>query len=91
MIEISFLILGLIVGGIIAWFWSRSQTKSALINKLTEIEVKARGAENTIAELRNQLQERIEEIRKLSEQLNSEQTAKVTAETRLEETQKNLE
>src|SRR3972149_7423417 len=89
--EVSFLILGLLVGGIIAWFWSRSQTKAALINKLTEIEVKARGAENTIAELRNQLQERTEEIKKLSEQLKSEQTAKVTAETRLEETQKNLE
>ena len=89
--EVSFLILGLLVGGIIAWFWSRSQTKAALINKLTEIEVKARGAENTIAELRNQLQERTEEIKKLSEQLKSEQAAKITAETRLEETQKNLE
>jgi len=74
--EVSFLILGLLVGGIIAWFWSRSQTKAALINKLTEIEVKARGAENTIAELRNQLQERTEEIKKLSEQLKSEQAAK---------------
>ncbi|OGV96354.1 MAG: recombinase RmuC [Nitrospinae bacterium RIFCSPLOWO2_02_FULL_39_110] len=89
--EVSFLILGLIIGGLIAWFWAKSQTKSALTNQLTEIEVKARGAENTITELRNQLQERIEEIRKLSEQLKSEQTAKVTAETRLEESQKNLE
>ena len=89
--EVSFLILGLLVGGIIAWFWSRSQTKSALTNQINEIEIKARGAENTITELRNQLQERIEEIRKLSEHLNSEQTAKVTAETRLEEAQKNLD
>ena len=89
--EVSFLILGLIIGGLIAWFWAKSQTKSALTNQLTEIEVKARGAENTITELRNQLQERIEEIRKLSEHLNSEQTAKVTAETRLEEAQKNLD
>ena len=35
MSEVSYLILGLLVGGIIAWFWSRSQTKAALINKLT--------------------------------------------------------
>ncbi len=91
MSEVSYLILGLLIGGAIAYFWARAQTKAALISKLTEIEVKARGAENTIAELRNQLQERSEEIKKLSEQLKSEQAAKITAETRLEETQKNLE
>ncbi len=89
--EVSFLILGLIAGGIIAWFWARSQTKSALTNQINEIEIKARGAENTITELRSQLQERMDEIRKLSEQLKSEQIVRVTAETRLEEAQKNLE
>ena len=91
MTEVYFLILGLLVGGIIAWFWSRSQTKSALTNQINEIEIKARGAENTITELRSQLQERMDEIRKLSEQLKSEQIVRVTAETRLEEAQKYLE
>ena len=91
MTEVSFLILGLIVGGIIAYFWARAQTKSALTNQINEIEIKARSAENIITELRSQLQERMDEIRKLSEQLKSEQTVRVTAETRLEEAQKNLE
>lgn len=91
MTEVYFLILGLLIGGVIAYFWARSQTKSAIANQITEIEVKARGAENTITELRSQLQERAEEIKRLSEQLKSEQTEKVTAETRLEESQKNLE
>ena len=91
MTEVYFLILGLLIGGVIAYFWARSQTKSAIANQITEIEVKARGAENTITELRSQLQERAEEIKRLSEQLKSEQSEKVTAETRLEESQKNLE
>ncbi|MEK6589811.1 MAG: DNA recombination protein RmuC [Nitrospinota bacterium] len=89
--EVSYLILGLLVGGGIAWFWARSHTKAALTSQITDIEIKSRGAENTITELRSQLQERTGEIKKLSEQLKSEQTGKVTAETRLEEAQKNLE
>ncbi len=89
--DLSFLILGLLIGGAAAYFLARAQTKAALTNKLTEIEVKARGAENTIAELRNRLQERGEESKRLSEQLKLEQAAKITAETRLTETQKNLE
>ena len=56
MTEVSFLILGLIVGGIIAYFWARAQTKSALTNQINEIEIKARSAENIITEFINQLQ-----------------------------------
>ncbi len=73
---ILFFILGFAAAGFIVWFYREGRLKST---------------ESITAELRGQLQQKDNEINNLRCSLNSEQQARVSAETRLEETKNNLE
>jgi len=73
---------GLVVGGVVAWLIAQNKASSA--------EGKAAGLENTISEIRSQLQKAGEDFEKLRTKLEAEQNAKVKAETQLSETQERL-
>ena len=73
--DIIFLLLGLVIGGVLAWLFLAS---------------KAKGTEAVNNELRQQIQQRDSEINQIRGELASEIQSKVEALTRLEASQKNL-
>lgn len=82
MMTALYILGGLIVGGVVAWLIAQNRASSA--------EGKAAGLENTISELRSQLQKAGEDFEKLRGRLESEQNTRVKAETQLTETQERL-
>ncbi len=82
-LAIVLFILGLIIGGIVAWFivFSREQ------RKYTAVEKKASGAEAIVVELRQQVLQKDSEINQIREALDAERELKA----RFEESQKNLQ
>ncbi len=91
-------LIGLIVGGIIAWVLATFRTRQSLTKVLEEserrastAEGRASGLENTIAELRIQIERASEDFEKLRTRLEAEQGARVKAETQLNEATKRLE
>ncbi len=82
MVYLLCILSGFIVGGVIAWLIVQNKASSAAS--------KAAGLENTISELRSQLQRAGEDFEKLRSRLEIEQNAKVKAETQLTETQERL-
>lgn len=98
MIYILFGLIGLIVGGVIAWVLATFRTRQNLMSILEETERRANiaegrasGLENTIAELRTQINRASEDFEKLRTKLEAEQGARVRAETQLNEATKRLE
>lgn len=98
MVYALFGLIGLIIGGLIAWFLATFRTRQSLTNLLVEAERRANtsegrasGLENTIAELRAQIDKASEDFEKLRTKLEAEQGARVKAETQLNETTKRLE
>lgn len=86
MIPWIFLIAGLIVGAVIAAFWMRERGHSALAAARIEADGKVRGMEGIVAELRAQAQE----LPALREKLRAEESARVAAEIRLQQSDANL-
>ena len=89
--NILFLIIGIIIGGIAVWFISANKFKDESASKIHDAENRASGNENTILELRKQLADKTVESADLNRKYIFENTLKVKAETQLEETKKNLE
>ncbi|MFH1612903.1 MAG: DNA recombination protein RmuC [bacterium] len=78
--EIFFAIISFIIGAIIIYFYSKASLGSKIyIN------------ENMITNLKSEIQKKDEEIEKLRLNLDNEKIEKVTSQTRLENSQKNLE
>jgi len=76
MTTIGFLVIGFIIGGVIAWLIASSRAKSS---------------EAVNNELRQQIQQKDDYIKKTRAELDAERQSRVEAMTRLEESQKNLE
>ncbi len=98
MIEALLGLMGLIIGGIIAWLLATVRTRQRLAHLLEDAECRANtaegrasGLENTIAELRTQIDRAAEDFEKLRTKLEAEQGARVKAETQLHEATKRLE
>ncbi|WP_203472779.1 DNA recombination protein RmuC [Dissulfurispira thermophila] len=97
-----FLIIGLLIGGIVAWFIAKSRLKGEhsqqiyqihadYSRQLTEIEGRAKGAEAVVNELRQQIQQKESDINQLRAELDSEKQQRIETATRLEEAQRNLD
>jgi len=91
-------LIGLVIGGLIAWLVVSTRVTRSLTSRIDELsrqaniaEGRAAGQESTIAELRAQNQKMSEDNVKLRDQLASENTAKVRAETHLAETVQRLD
>jgi DNA recombination protein RmuC len=99
---IAYIVLGVIIGGIGAWFIASfrlqkrgaehiAEIQSSHANQITELEKRAGGSEARIEELRQQVQVRDSEIGRMRNELTAENQAKVEALTKLEAAQKSFE
>lgn len=77
-----YIVGGLIIGGVVAWLVAQ--------NKASAAEGRAAGLESANSELRAQLQKAGEDFETLRTRLETEQSARVKAETQLGETQERL-
>jgi len=84
---ILFLISGLVIGGIIAWFIASSQKQEQYSHEVTELEKRASGAEARLEELRHQVEQRDAELT----QIRSELTAERSLKAKLEESERYLQ
>ncbi len=102
MMEIIFLVAGLVIGGIAAWFVAKSrlqgdysqkisQVQSDYSGKIAEIEGRAKSAEAVVNELRQQVQQRESDINQIRSELDNERQQRIETTTRLDEAQKRLE
>jgi DNA recombination protein RmuC len=88
---IIFLILGLVIGGVAAWFIASSQKQKHYSHQVTELGERASGAEARIEELRHQVQQRDTEIARMRNELDAERQAKIEAVTKFDAAQKSFE
>lgn len=86
-----FLIIGVIAGGVVVWFFINSRVYEKYSKQITEVEARARSAEAIVNELRQQLQVRESDINQIRRELDSERQQRIEITTRLEEAQNRLE
>ncbi|MEW5806141.1 MAG: hypothetical protein AB1756_02140, partial [Acidobacteriota bacterium] len=91
-------LVGLMIGGFVAWIFAATRITKSLTVKIEESERRANiaegrasGLEGTITELRAQNQKASEDFTKIRELLGNENSARVKAETQLAETVQRLE
>lgn len=99
---IAYILLGVIIGGISAWFISSSREQkryaeqkatiqSSHSNQITELEKRASRAEAMVEELRQQVQQRDVEITQIRNELDIEKQSKIEALTKLDASQESFE
>jgi len=99
---IVYIILGLIIGGLVAWFVAKSRFQGIhskqiadlqmnFSNQLAETEGKAKYAEAQVNELRQQTQQKDSEINQIRNELDVERQSRVEALTKLDASQKSFE
>jgi DNA recombination protein RmuC len=84
------MIVGAGLGALIAYFLTKGRAQTLYLAKLSEAEKQTAAADATAAQLMGQVQEKNSEVGKLREQLATEQKARTTAETMLEDERKLL-
>lgn len=100
--NITYIIIGVITGGGIAWFLARSklqdihsketaELRTEHSARLLELEGKARSAEAIVNELRQQIQNKDADLSMLRNDIQTEKQSKVEALTRLEASNENLD
>lgn len=85
------LLVGLVLGGAVAWLLAVSRTRNTLATFQIEAEGKVRGAESTVNELRVQLENLRQNVDQLQAKLRMEGEQRASAEARFQEAQANLE
>lgn len=85
------LLVGLVLGGAVAWLLAVSRTRNTLAAFQIEAEGKVRGAESTVNELRVQLENLRQNVDQLQVKLRMEGEQRASAEARFQEAQVNLE
>lgn len=91
MVEIALLLLGALVGGIVAWFWGRARGRAAQAQQMRDLEARLATQEGSLGEIRNQLQESRDEAGRLQADLRAATAEKAAAEARLSEARAGLE
>ncbi|MGH9454314.1 MAG: DNA recombination protein RmuC [Terriglobia bacterium] len=98
MLDVIWLLAGLVLGGVVAWYWSESRSQANIASFRIEAEGRIKAAEAGAGELRSQrdslaasLESRAQDIAGLQHQLKSEGERRASAETRLAEQQASLE
>lgn len=100
--NITYIIIGVIIGGGVTWFLARTrlqdihsrqvaELQAGHSARVSELEGKAGSAEAVVAELRQQNQQKESELGKIRNELESERRTKVEALTRLEASHENLD
>jgi DNA recombination protein RmuC len=83
--------VGIAIGGVIGWLLAGLRRNTALSGLRVEAEGKTRAAESLAGELRSQVGDLQERLASSDQQARNEANLRVAAETRLTETQANLE
>jgi DNA recombination protein RmuC len=83
--------VGIAVGGVVGWLLAGQRRNSALSALQVEAEGKTRAAESMVSELRSQVVDLQSKLAASEQQTRNEANLRVAAETRLTETQANLE
>lgn len=91
MSEWLLLVVGLALGGAVAWFWAKAGSSANLSRLQVEAEGRTRAAESTVNELRAQLENLRQKVEELQAKLRTEGEQRAGAEARLQEAQANLE
>jgi DNA recombination protein RmuC len=97
-----YIILGIIIGGLVAWFFAKSRFQGIhskqiadlqmnFSNQLAETEGKAKYAAAQVNELRQQTQQKDSEINQIRNELDVERQSRVEALTKLDASQKSFE
>jgi DNA recombination protein RmuC len=84
------LIIGLIIGGITAWFIASARTASVYAQKNRDTETRLTASETNLGSARIQIQEKNEQLAGAASRLTEEQRMRVKAETQLAEAQKSF-
>jgi len=84
-------VVGLALGGAVAWFWGKARSATTLSRLQVEAEGRTRAAESTANELRAQLESLRQKVEELQTKLRTEGEQRAGAEARLQEAQANLE
>jgi DNA recombination protein RmuC len=95
---IAYIIMGIIIGGVVAWFWARSRLQGIYTKQIADLQMgyskqladtegKAKYAEAQVNELRQQTQQKELEINQIRNELDAEKESKA----RLEESQRYLQ
>jgi DNA recombination protein RmuC len=90
-LEFVFVIVGLLIGGGVAWALASARGRARFLSEIQSRESRLAGAEATTDELRKQLSQRDLEAADLREALGSAQTQRAQAEARWEATRQNLD
>lgn len=85
------LVLGLALGGLVAWFVAKDRTRKEFADELTRAQGRATTAESSLREVRQQLSATAQELSALREELTRERALNVKAQTSLEAERRNLE
>jgi DNA recombination protein RmuC len=98
MTSIFLLVIGTVLGIVIAWLWATSRSATVIQRAQVEAEGRVRAAESTLAEVRTQLNAlqasldaKEKEASSLQQMLRGESEQKVKAQTELEQLQNRLE
>jgi DNA recombination protein RmuC len=98
MISIILLVIGIVLGVVVAWLWARAGSAAVLQKVQVEAEGRVKAAEGTLTEVRAQLntlqltlEAKEKEAAGLQQMLRGESEQKVKAQTELEQLQKTLE
>jgi DNA recombination protein RmuC len=87
---VIFLIIGLIAGGIVAWFAASSRQQKNYADQIAGLERRSSSAEAIAEERAREIQKKDAEIGQLRNDLNAEREERTEALTRLEEAQKSF-
>lgn len=90
MIESLAFVVGLVVGAAVTWLVVTSRARAAGARELAELQNRVAAGQSTVEELRRQLAGRDETTARLQSDLQTEQRTRVAAETRLDESFKNI-
>lgn len=90
MTELLVFIGGLLAGGLVAWQIARSRALTRAASERSALETRVGAAESAASELRTQLTQREQEVGELRQALQDEQQSRVAANTRLDESLKNV-
>ncbi len=83
MTDIFLVVVGLVLGGIIAWTWASSQARSSSDKEVADVKKRARLAEQLWDGLRQQVQQKEKEILALRSSCEDERRAATEVQTRL--------
>ncbi len=91
MIELLYILLGLAAGAVIAWLLASARARSAAETRIADGDRAATSSQAAADAAREQLRTQTAELAEVRDRLESERSARVEAETRLQETKKRLD